>query len=170
MADLTPDDLAALRVPLASLPGFDVVGLDLTRPVLLVGAPTPWARLLWPCVRQPDGGLGLWDGDVVQPIDPANWSVDLSDAATRDRCARYLAQRVGVGVGSTAPNWGPDTFRPRRWWLVGPDDGYIWHGDGGDEDFVRALADLDPTDDRRLSDGSRWVDAAALAAVLRGGA
>ena len=33
-----------------------------------------------------------------------------------------------------------------------------------------SIGTLDPSDDRRLPDGSRWVDAAALAAVLRGGA
>lgn len=146
MTDLTPDDLARLRVPLSALPGLDPVGL----------------RVYWSSFSSVI--VGPQDHDGLYPVHHehgvgclSEGFLHLSDAATRDRCARYLAQRVEVDVGSTAPNWGPDAFHRGLWWLVGPDDG--WH---------REVADLEAYDDRRLPDGSWWVDAAALAAVLRG--
>lgn len=152
--DLTPDDMARLRVPLSVLPRLPCRGL------LLYPIPGYWMedrpRLAQTDVLLNDTGHQTVrvDGEMRRT---EVWAVDLSDAATRDRCARYLAQRVEVDVGSTAPNWGPDAFHRGLWWLVGPDDG--WH---------REVADLEAYDDRRLPDGSWWVDAAALAAVLRG--
>lgn len=175
VTDLTPDDLARLRVPLSDLPGLPCRGL-----------------LLYPMEGSVHDGPLLAETDI-RPDDMGRpvvrvcggmrltefWAVDLSDGATRDRCARWLAGRVGLGVGSTAPRWEP-VWTPatdRAWYLGGRGGTIDWfagpsypltHTTSRAPVPVSALDDLDPSDDRRIPDGSRWVDAAALAAVLRG--
>lgn len=68
MSDLTSDDLAALRVPLAKLPGFDPVGLRVIRPF--------------------DDG-SAWDGVVIGvDADGAAWLGD-AEEITRSYGADY---------------------------------------------------------------------------------
>lgn len=80
---------------------------------------------------------------------------------------------MSLVVGCTAPLWRRQegawllavsgrrghTFSANPRWSLG--------GDGGRRHRVPALAALDPADPRTLPDGSRWVDAAALALVCR---
>lgn len=68
--------------------------------------------------------------------------LDLARAECRDRVARVAWARI-----TNSPTW---TTAP----------------DLVDEETI-TRHDLDPHDDRRLPDGSRWVDAAALLAVAR---
>jgi hypothetical protein len=98
-------------------------------------------------------------------------SVSLADAVTRDRCLRWLAEREGLVVGCGAPMW---ESHVDHGWGVKSTDG--WHlstslwDDGAGYDAPAWLASalqVDPRDDTRLPDGSRLVDALALAAVLR---
>ena len=126
------------RITLGEVPGLDPVGLWLYE--------GDYAGL---CFRD---GPELGRDEAV---------IDLSDAATRDRCLRWLAGRVVLEVGCGAPGW-VDSFG--GWWVlfIHDDDLYVISGDN-----YPAIADLDPTDDTRLPDGSRLVDALALAAVLR---
>ncbi len=160
---------ARLLIPLAELPGLDPVGLVVhsrsygelmclgwcydapDRNIRVVRNAGPWPRG-W-------GLVSAWHGE---------YALDLSDAATRDRCLRWLAGRVELPKGCGAPTW--KWHSALRCWLLSDGDGHC-HTFARDwlyvEHHVPTLADLDPTDDTRLSDGSRLVDALALAAVLR---
>lgn len=131
-------------------------------------APDP--RLLLPATRALlkgwcgpgvlDGRLVLVDGDndsvvlldgasvmynpahlpAVFDEDLGELTLDLSRAECWDRVCRVLQVDFHRGV-------------PRSWWFIDP--------------YGRSLAGLDPDDDTRLPDGSRLVDALALAAVAR---
>lgn len=155
---MSPTDL---RVPLSALPGFDPVGLRCSTASSGDGH--------WLCVA--DGWLTdanprvsrnettrVYDGPMSGVV------LDLSDSATRDRVARWVAARVGLEVGCTAPGWGWVDNDPTnamrdvlaRGWVLGSAF-FVWGGCG--------TSDLDPTDDTCLPDGSRVVDAVALARV-----
>lgn len=162
-----------LLIPLSALPGLDPVGL-----------------------RDEDGrlilsGVGDAAGQVPTLISVAEhhgsvlWrrvSIGLGDPATRDRVLRWLAARVGLPVGCGAPAWWRWTPDGGGWALAdgtpfGVDRAvvYPWRADAiavtdvGEQRWVTGtgVSNLDPTDDTRLTDGSRLVDALALAAVLR---
>jgi hypothetical protein len=164
MPDLTPDDMARLRVPLAVLPGFDPIGLFVAN-----GADDEGYLVLF---RDETTILAHNCGTDEYPW---WWSLDeepgpevsLTHASTRDRVARWVAGRSvqPFPLGSTAPEVrltdamdGRPLLR-----LVG----------AGRQAAVftsvalYGIADLDPQDPRLLPDGSKWVDAAALAAVAR---
>jgi len=98
--------------------------------------------------------------------------LDLTDATGRDHAARWLA---------TLPQYaritGPNNDAPR--WCRPYTGEQIWHlrsygcapfraeYDTPDPSIVvPSLTDLDPDDDRRLPDGSRWVDAEAMRRVV----
>lgn len=171
-----------LLVPLAKLPGLDPVGLPVRgRGMDSTTDPLGWAvgptltqtqtgrngRLVARPSAESDGiAFGNWEWDDTLYL-------DLSDAATRDRCLRWLAGRVGLEVGCGAPRWAPWPDQMASWEL---DSTITWDPmapvEGREGKAFRgcpALVDLDPTDDTRLPDGSRLVDALALAAVLRQG-
>lgn len=135
---------ARLLIPLAELPGLDPVGLFLR-----------------------DGDrVGLCFCDDVTAPGRNDVTLDLADAATRDRCLRWLAGRVGLDTRGRCPWWWATTTVG---WGLGYGARGRWEafGAAGAWNEVPALADLDPTDDTRIRDGSRLVDALALAAVLR---
>jgi hypothetical protein len=110
--------------------------------------------------------------------------LDLSRAECRDRVVRCLA----IATGHTVPNgvtWSCSSYHRRRCWHLFahlapltdrtgpvPDTrpahfgGKPWPNRGWYR-AVPALADLDPASDERLPDGSRLVDALALAVVAR---
>lgn len=155
----TTEEMERLRVRLADLPGFDPLGL----------------------LAYHNGALHiLYDASAV-PVDAARLSkpgfqqvyVSTIHARTRDALARWCAVQVQAKstpldvtrarLQSTAPTW---ERHPASWgWrlrffltevsLTSNDAEWTW------------VSDLKPDDDRRLPDGSRWVDAAALAAVAR---
>lgn len=157
---IAAEEMERLRVRLADLPGFDPVGLV----VQYEGD----ERLL--CVGQFDGGVLLDDegpdGEQLAAL-PEQCEVSTADARTRDALARWVAGRIGRSVGSIAPGW---VMHRQRWELStdGDDTNTYFGVDWERPDVVvPTLGDLDPRDPRLLPDGSRWVDAAALAAVAR---
>lgn len=144
MSDITAEELARLRISLSALPGFDPIGLWLYRTFAAMAD-----------IRR------VCDGHTSQGD-----AVSAADSSTADRLARWLAARVGLEVGCTAPRW----FLGEGAWAVLTDDhGFArrWRGNdinalGG---LVPAMVDLSPRDPRRLPDGSRYVDRLALALV-----
>jgi hypothetical protein len=194
---LTTEDMGRLRVPLAALPGLDVRGLLLwpTREELhrrdlamfrtfsdgsAAGAQLP-TGIEWIGVTRDTSDHAL-AGYVVTHTDfasrhgiVANFrggpvDVDLADAATRDRVARWLAARVGLNTSGRCPWWftlAPVASRPGWGLAYGPHGSYETFGPGRETE-VPALVGLNGADDRRLPDGSRYVDALALALVAVG--
>ena len=111
--------MSDLLVPLASLPGFDPVGLRVAS-TATDNAKFPGLRGLFVAHADCDEVRVLWVADDG----PENWPaaqvlLDLADAATRDRLARYVAGRVGLEVGSTAPTWAPDRAWDVYGWTLG---------------------------------------------------
>lgn len=106
-------------------------------------------------------------GGHCAALPPSEVSVSLADSAARDRVARWVAERVGMPCDPVAGFW---RFVLGAWRLTGS-DGAIEFGAADPEAegrfVVHALSALDPHDDTRLPDGSRLVDALALAAVAR---
>jgi hypothetical protein len=102
-----------LLLRLSEVPGLDPVGLPALPEDTDGGGP---GALLCPDPDYP----GDW---LAGPTAPDGWEdspgtdcaymtlrvesprLSLADAATRDRCARWLAERVGLEVGATAPGW-----------------------------------------------------------------
>lgn len=103
------------------------------------------------------------------------WSLDFGESATRDRAARWLAWVCGVADGSSiAPDW----IATRRYNVNSRPAGGSWalYADRirhfaatermlDEKTAVPELAGIDPHDGQRIADGSRRVDAAALAVV-----
>lgn len=159
MTALTPSDLARLRVRLDELPGFDPVGL------FVYGE------------RGDDHMVVFADDDDLLVHDCGSedlawwWSksegprLDLADASTADRVARWVAERHRTlsgepPPGCTAPSW---FYEGGRWVLS--TGGWSWLVP---RDLVTEPTELQvQLDRRRLRDGSRWVDRAALAEVAR---
>jgi hypothetical protein len=129
----------------------------------------------------------LWDlsWGEYSPTQRNKIALDLTDATGRAHAAWWLASHFGDKVAESLSAWwmGRDTstcptapmvFRVTRpSWLP---DGFgltCWDGQGRRPGWspndamleVPALATLDPRDDLRLPDGSRWVDAEALRLV-----
>ena len=102
-----PNGLPQTFVRLDELPGFVATGLVVRvsgpDPQVAQGEPLPkrWTPdIWWDAIVLPDGrryayGIGLPVEGVVY--------LDFSDAATRDRAVRWLALRVGMNLGNTAP-------------------------------------------------------------------
>lgn len=168
MADLTPDDIAALRVRLSDI-GFDPVGLYAYR----IGDEEDDRYLLdddsvIELTRVYRSGSGPWMAED-------ELFVSTSDARTRDALARWVAGRVGLSPSATAPSWHPDNYEAPSWrlsawyteaaWFRAPYSANFRGMPILGEYIVPALAALDARDARRLPDGSRLVDALALAAV-----
>lgn len=118
--------------------------------------------------------LGLGVGSLRQ-VPMSTLSLDLSRAECRDRVARVVAEKVGLlRMGAKPVCTAPDfttRFDLPHWTMAGPQFG---NGGGGSsltwipsEGFCDELAYLNPNNDTRLSDGSRLMDALALAAVAR---
>jgi len=101
-------------------------------------------------------------------------TIDMTDATGR----AHVAWALG-GVGAS---WHLDCEGYRRWCLHGGEEprrgaSQAWEGIGAEQRAMRGdsvdldatdvptLDSLDPDDDTRLPDGSRWVDAEALARV-----
>lgn len=171
MGELTSEEMERLRVRLADLPGFDPVPLF----AYLLGDDEEEA---WVVVG--DGSTRgvkyaiLWSGST-RDVPLSDVWVSTADARTRDALARWVAGRVGMSPASTAPAWhvgdpAPGTWN-LRWWYTefvtfhAPRPSSYRGTKVSSEHEVSALGGLDSADPRRLPDGSRWVDAAALAAV-----
>jgi hypothetical protein len=150
---LTAEELGRLRVSLDLLPEFDPVGLHIwdeeyERHVLVTEA------------HETILDLHLRQEDAFR-IQRREARLDLADASTRDRVARWLGGRHGLRGGCVAPSWvnrthdfmlgGAVMFRRKR-------NGHV--SIVVPELVATALPDL-----RDLPDGSRYVDALALALV-----
>lgn len=151
--------MSDLLLPLSSLPGFDPVGLRVRHPA----GGVPWGV----CVAVDDSRPNVHNVVVATtelgpPHDrdldfaPARLvDLNLADASTADRVARWIACQVGVEVGCTAPKWiyiepSPGFFEPGGWEL---------HGVGDEFYYIRpghaAVCGMD-------QDGSRHADRLAL--------
>ncbi|MEQ1494470.1 MAG: hypothetical protein ABL912_01740 [Novosphingobium sp.] len=159
MADLTTDDLARLRVPLSALPRLDFLGLPLV-PVegargYAVGEMLGFGRVVI-------ARYGAADAVAVSSL-----SLDLSDSSTADRVARWLAGRLGVEVWCTAPSW-VCVVESVGWWIFSGEPRSLHRpAPLAGKYFPRGVyaEQADPTDGRRLDDGSRYVDRLALRLV-----
>lgn len=156
-----------LLIKLDKLSGFDPVGLRIADPdgagpmFIIVKDGGDYVQEV-----TEDGGLSVVRRSLVV--------LDLTDAATRDRCARWLAKqpltlfnRYSQHHGATAPVWRVDEFH--EWWeLVALDEDMADTSTVLDGDTCDALHELDPNDDARLPDGARVVDVLALGIALGG--
>lgn len=118
--------------------------------------------------------VGSCDRDAGGTIPASACTIDLTDATGR----AHVAWSLG-GVGAS---WHLDCEGYRRWCLHGGEEprrgaSQAWEGIGAEQRAMRGdsvdldatdvptLDSLDPDDDTRLPDGSRWVDSEALARV-----
>lgn len=175
---IAPSELLALRVPLAALEGLDPLGL---RPYKR-GSDAVYEMV-----------VGRWESKLYlsmpalarsEVVDGADVELSTADARTRDALARWVAGRCGMQLGATAPvlrvgeltaggcfvelssyiplGEGRITTRSRRWLARNP--GHLFTPE---EALPELFVFEEGHDPRLLPDGSRWVDAAALAAVAR---
>lgn len=147
---ITPDEIVRLRLRVADLQGFDPEGLR----AYVLGEEEDERHM----VVDGDGTTVLFH-DIVREVPVEFVFVSTADARTRDALARWAAERVGLWFGSTAPTW---WAAESDWWLSAHRSDREWR-----RGEVPALGDLSARDHRCLPDGSRWVDAAALAEVVR---
>jgi hypothetical protein len=86
-----------------SLPGLLARGC----PVVYTSGPTPIRGIVTgyaPAVS--DAPDVSWDGGVIsRSMLPSALALDMDDPAGMDRAARWLAERVGLVCGATAPEW-----------------------------------------------------------------
>lgn len=161
--ELTNQDRARLRFPLSCFRGLDPTGLrvflrgwEWYGTPLATGRATPNVFIYNVPSGFPTVQCVAHGGDVA----PDDILLNLEDAATRDRVARWMAQVVGLKVGATAP-----PIRVSGWdHADGRKSRHIKIGDDGLHDY-RTLSlpdDIDDTDERQLFDGCLYVDALAM--------
>jgi len=158
----TPEQLAALTVP-ATLPGVVRRGT----PVWAWDEDTPWtvlAKINEDAVCAPCAGVF-----IPSLIDIGNLQVDLTDATGRAHVAWAIAAGRWVGPDdlTASGRLGAEYMK-----FDGPLVPFFRlhsadhrRGPVGRMDWAPLVAHLDPSDDTRLPDGSRLVDALALKAV-----
>lgn len=181
---LTQTELDQLMLPLTSLPGFNPVGLHLASPFANDGK---MVYIHWLCVDRDtlnadDGAINCWCGEdngFTGWIERRQWYLDLADASTADRVARWVAERLGLRIVDidhhlrehshlecTAPVFFVNAYGQC---IIGRDrigartSFHGWRQD--DPDKILALQDLDQYDRRQLADGSRYVERLGLAIV-----
>lgn len=132
MSELTTEELARLRLRLNDLSGFDALGL---------------------MVYTSDGRLRL--ATQHHGFDSSS-EVSLAYARTADAAARWLAGRVRVEVGCTAPDWG--WVDPALTWRLTAEHG-TW-------DMPREMLPAEQSR-ARLPDGSLYAARLALALACR---
>jgi hypothetical protein len=161
-------DLLRLRVPLAALPDtFDRRGLWVER-----GASPFLERGLWTGIDDHevlDPATGeTWAGDDSWAV---TWAVTTADAATRDALARCVASKLNVWPVTEFPPALPASWLRFRFddygdgqWMIDICFGaseHPWHY------TCPAWDGFQGSDLRTLPDGARWIECAALAAVVR---
>lgn len=114
-------------------------------------------------------GFSGGSGDVRH----CGWALDLYDATGRAHAAWWLSRGCWVDAPDGDPSARAIFWRARETWSGDPVPTlYLSTPEIGRGDIlwtvsrVSTLADLDPTSDERLPDGSRLVDALALARVV----
>lgn len=151
--------IPALLVSLDKLPGFDPVGLWVRPRVYPQGQRWLVTQHL-PAGGQYKARCMLAHGGPYNPgADDSDLKLDLSDRRTRAAVAHWLAERIDYADRHNGLHF---VYVNGIWWLEGPGDGFNPRWDKFD---VPALADIDPTLPDLLPDGSRRVDAEALALV-----
>lgn len=175
--------IPGLMVALSEVPGLDPVGLRVTRDRPMFGTVlgVDADGTVW-CSTWSEGGRFGAEGRIFA-FSPGTARVYLADSATRDRAARWLAGilrpdvdggfpacvipgRSSFGANSRTPTWGlaVSSLQDGPLWRSF-DDQPLPNGKRLSQDAL--FAGLDLLDDTRLPDGSRLVDALALAAVCR---
>ncbi len=114
----------------------------------------------------------VWAGGSVEGYRALDLLLNLSRAEVRDRVARVVAGwrwRVDLDGGSVSWGHQPVEHERHRWTLESNRGVMEFRPSWArkHEGNIPALADLDPSSDTRLPDGSRLVDALALGAVVR---
>jgi hypothetical protein len=164
-----------LLVAASGFPRLDLVGLRLwwRCPDGRGGFSQPAKHVCVSSAMGPSVPLMISGPDVRFPL-RAEVQLDFEDADTRDRVARWMAGLEGAFCESTAPRWHWSTVDD-AWWLEALESdgalnswGYNHRGvvcTRGTKviEAVPALFSVDPRDEERLPDGSRQVDALALA-------
>lgn len=150
---ITHEEAARLQVPLSAVPGLHPVGL----PVLFRHESWLVTRLVVTRGVTRAAEIDQIRGtERIGAVPFGGLSCDLADDGTADRIARWVAERMGLEPGCTAPTWVFDGG-----WQV------VSGGSLAMFDHISSLGDLDPDDDRRLPSGARLVDRRALALVAR---
>ena len=155
-----------LWLNLSDLPGFDPVGLRVEIPSVCTGIVVHMGE-------ESNGRSWYWGSPDAPPEeDPPEMEIAdrngiilfLSDASTRDRLARFVAG--GSHKECCAPEFKVirSGVPPSTCWVLSSRRLVSANNVFGTRQ-VPTLADLDPTDDTRLPDGSRRVDAIALGRV-----
>lgn len=188
MSPLTAEELGRLRVPLAALPGL----YDNPMGLLVVDADDEWGVIVCRAQDYDDPAPGdndhetplvlvAWsrcgaDAEAPEWIEVADLSVSLDVGPNADRVARWLAARVGLEVGCTAPLW---SVCARGWgghgWALTQRD---FEGEttckvfaspynGGDCAALTEMDELRTDAGPRLPDGSLFRDRLALALVAQ---
>lgn len=108
--------------------------------------------------------------DVIV-VDAERMLLDLRDRPTRLEVMARLALRVCPDAGFSGATFehDPRSFDWRVWCIRAPRSHLNpnWTTEAWGHEKAPALADLDPTDDTRLPDGTRVVDVRALAIVCQ---
>ena len=173
--ELTSEDMERLQVSLVDLPGLEITHL----PILVDGK--------WIGVCDPAAGRCLRDGEeevqrgkdgsyrvlrvVERPLSREAIQVSMRVHNVRQHVAWWIARLSGLRL-TLPPDWGSNWNDGIPTWGVRP------HRNEPGDHHLRLkfdaeqcpeLADLSqrPRDERRLSDLSPWIDAAALAAAAR---
>lgn len=161
-----------LLVPLADLDGFDPVGL-----YVLIRTPGASDRRTLMGDYSPnvchvhERGVGVTVWLDLDETECPSILLDFSNASTRDRYLRWLADEVGLKLGSGAPMW--ESHYDSGWSDKSTDGWHLstsmWE-DGNEYDapvWLASMLGLDPRDNSLLPDGSKLVDAIALAESRR---
>lgn len=137
-------------------------GPVVTRATHYGGAWAPWV-----VVNAGGGTVTVASSSDAATVTVGDVFLDLSRAECRDRVARVLADIRGIAIRwTTAPRFRYGYSKSAG--LDGPEQAVFWdyRGDSGHPE-VPGFSGLNPNDDTRLPDGSRLVDALAIAAVAR---
>lgn len=160
MTALTAEEMAALWLPLMSVPAL---GLSVRGQAEFVEG-----TVVGESGHAADSEVDVhdWGQNRTVVLPRIRATMNLADASTRDRVARWLAGRVGLTLGSTGPDWG--WCPPVMTWRLTAERGE-W--DAPQSLFDATFWDVHLGDTRRLHDGSGYCDALALgmAAVHLGG-
>lgn len=127
----------------------------------------PAGPTMKPVVREPLTDIQLALAHATSRLHALQWAATKLGMEQAVVGAGALWLSCTTGVRGASLGWGRWTLHAERSW--GASAGFVTFcapgtnaGSRDPRPVVPALADLDPTDDRRLPDGSRWVDAMAL--------
>lgn len=141
--------------------------------LLLPGTIPGLLRLCSPVRRRNHGDLALQESSCILRIGPdARYDIGAPGVLAWIPGALLALDLTDATGRAHAVWWWRVTLHPDLQWRANPEWGGGYSLEGlrqfaSDGQYRDLLADLNPDDDRRLPDGSRWVDAVALARVCR---